>query len=368
MLTVLKKLILVFAIIQLPMMVGCEAINENLVEDYEGYYNAVKEGLSNYESEIVVDVKNYDENIFNVDIINDILEDNLWLSGNFENTKIQVMDLKLYSKITIEPEYYDSKEVLVNKDNEVNKKVEEIIGKVITPEMKDYEKEKALHDYLVNNTKYDKRIDTGSMPSKSYTAYGALIDGVAVCQGYAVAMDKLLKAAGIETIIILGEARGNDGYIRHSWNLVKFGGEYYHLDATWNDPVMDDGSDKLRYSYFNITDEQIKVTHKWDESKYPKATKDEYSFDNLNLVEKDSNGDDIVVVKDNNEFYKYIKEDFLSNIESKTYKILDFNGGEKDIENYIQQAFTSESNIGNCYYTFGIDEITKFAYVSLAFE
>ena len=363
-----KKIILAFAIMCLSMMVGCETVSGNLVKDYDGYYDAVKNGLYNYESEIVVDVKNYDESIFNGAVINDILEDHLELSGNFENTKVKTMDLKLFVRVILEPEYYESKEVLVNKDNEINKKVEEIISTVIRPEMKDYEKERALHDYLVNNCKYDERLFSGNMPKESYTAYGALIDGVAVCQGYAVAMDKLLKAVGIETMTILGEARNDDGYISHSWNLVKLGGEYYHLDATWNDPVMDDGSNKLRYSYFNITDEQIKSTHKWDESNYPKATRTEYSFDNLNLVEKDSNGDNVVVVKDQNEFYNYIKEDFLSSTQGKTYKILDFKGGEKDIEDSIQQAFTSGVNIEQCYYTLEIDEITKAAYVSLTFN
>ncbi|GAA0086474.1 hypothetical protein UT300007_29140 [Clostridium sp. CTA-7] len=363
-----KKIILASAIMCLSMMVGCEAVSRNLVKDYDGYYDAVKNQLYNYESEIVVDVKNYDEKIFNGAVINDILEDHLELSGNFDNTKVKTMDLKLFVRVILEPEYYESKEVLVNKNNEINKKVEEILSTVIRPEMKEYEKERALHDYLINNCKYDERIFSEDMPKESYTAYGALIDGIAVCQGYAVAMDKLLKAAGIETMTILGEARNKDGYISHAWNLVKLGGEYYHLDATWNDPVMDDGSNKLRYSYFNITDEQIKDTHKWDESNYPKATRTEYSFDNLNLVEKDLNGDNIVVVKDKNEFSNYIKEDFLSNISGKTYKILYFKGGQTDIEDSIQQAFTSGINIEQCQYTLEIDEVTKAAYVSLSFN
>ncbi|MDZ5035152.1 hypothetical protein [Clostridium perfringens] len=56
-----KKIILASAIMCLSMMVGCEAVSRNLVKDYDGYYDAVKNQLYNYESEIVVDVKNYDE-------------------------------------------------------------------------------------------------------------------------------------------------------------------------------------------------------------------------------------------------------------------------------------------------------------------
>ncbi|WP_300380141.1 transglutaminase domain-containing protein [Clostridium sp.] len=363
-----KRMILVFAIMYLSMMVGCGAVSENLVKDYDGYYKVVKNGLYNYESEIVVDVKNYDESVFNGDVINDILEDNLELSGNFENTKVSIMDLKLFVRVILEPEYHESKEALVNKDNEINKKVEEILSVVIKPEMKDYEKERALHDYLSNNCKYDQRLFTEDMPNQSYTAYGALIDGIAVCQGYTVAMDKLLKAVDIETMTIIGEALNGDEYISHSWNLVKLGEDYYHLDTTWDDPITDDGSDKLRYSYFNITDEQIKDTHKWNESNYPKATKTEYSFDNLNLLEVDLNGNNIVVVKDRNDFNNNIKEDLLNDIRDKTYKIINFDGGEMEIEDSIQQAFTIGTNIEECQYTIEIDEVTKARYVSLSFN
>lgn len=271
----LKKLCIVLIIGISSTFIGCSGSGYNLINDYEGFYNAVYEGIANYEREISIDVEVYDENIYSLEVINDILSSNIEYNGNFENATFKVVDYKYFSRIIIEPEYYDSKETLVNRENKVNEKVQEIINSVITSEMSDYEKEKALHDYLVNNCEYDRRLFYGNMPRESYTAYGALIEGKAVCQGYAIAMDKLLKAVGIETMIVVGESssEGNGEYENHAWNLVKLGENYYHVDSTWDDPVTVDGSNKLSYSYFNITDEEISLNHKWDSSNYPKANK-----------------------------------------------------------------------------------------------
>lgn len=364
-----RRLTLLLGFIFFISLMGCKPVNKDLVENYEEYYNLVKEGIASYESQIVVDVKNYDPDIFNGDVINDILEDNVEFLGNFGDTRIMLDNYGIFVRVILEPKYYETKEVLENRDIEVNKKIDEIIKELITPEMKDYEKEKVIHDYIVNNCKYDERYFSGNMPRESYTAYGALIEEVAVCQGYAVAMDKLLKAAGIDTMIILGEAKDEETnkYISHSWNLVKFEDEYYHLDATWNDPIMEDGSDSLKYSYFNITDEQIKKTHKWNEEDYPKANKEDYSFDKLKLKEKDINNKDVIRVKDENEFFSKLTNNFLYEAESITYKIVNFNGNDKDLENYIQQAFTADSIAEQCTYMIEIDEIINAAYVSIKF-
>ena len=342
-------------------------INSTLIEDYEEYYNVVKEGLYNYDSTIVIKVKNFDESVYNLDVVHKILEDNLELSGNFDDFKFQTKNLKYATEITFIFEYLESRDVIVNRENAVKSKIEDIISQVIKPEMKDYEKEKVLHDYIINNCKFDERYDLGNMPSESYTAYGVLINGTGVCQGYAIAMDKLLKAVGMESTIVVGSALNDEGndYISHAWNIVKIGGQYYHLDLTWDDPIMEDGSDKLGYSYFNITDEQIQLNHKWDKNNYPNCINTEYSFSNLGFAEKDLNGNDIIVVKDYDEFYSYIKED-ISKVESdKTYKSINFDGDEEKIEGLIIRAYESLSKEGEYSYSIESDEITKYCYITV---
>lgn len=82
-----------------------------------------------------------------------------------------------------------------------------------------------LHDYLVNHITYN---DDESLTYR-YTAYGAIVEGQAVCQGYALAYQELLKMAGISAITV-----GSDS-MRHAWNMVKLDDLYYHVDVTWDD-------------------------------------------------------------------------------------------------------------------------------------
>ncbi|MGG7178337.1 transglutaminase domain-containing protein [Clostridium paraputrificum] len=372
---ILKKKIIslgiVISIIIATTLVSCsKGIDGDFVEDYKGYYNAIKDGLYNYDSTIVINVKNFDESVYNSDVVNKVLEDNIELIGSFDNYTFRSKRLISTSEIKLEFKYHDSKETLVSREDAVQKKVEDIVSEVIKPEMKDYEKEKALHDYVINNCKFDQRYYSGDMPKESYTVYGVLVNGIGVCQGYAIAMDKLLKAVGIETTIITGEALNNDGdgYIKHAWNIVEIGGENYHLDLTWDDPIMVDGGDKLRYSYFNITDEQIELNHKWDKNRFPQCTNTKYSFNNLNLVEKDEKGNDIVVVKDYNEFYSNIREDLSKKRKDKTYKIINFDGKENSIEVSINRAYESLSKSGEYSYAIETDEMTKCGYITVSLK
>lgn len=100
--------------------------------------------------------------------------------------------------------------------------------------MSDLEKALVLHDYLVVNCEYDKQnYDNGTVPQQSYSAYGALVNRTAVCNGYALAYKYLLNEAGIECYMVSSSS------MRHAWNLVKIDGQFYQVDATWDDPTWD---------------------------------------------------------------------------------------------------------------------------------
>lgn len=150
--------------------------------------------------------------------------------------------------------------------------VKQIMETQISDGMTDFEKEVALHDYLVKNCRYSE--DT-NQPAESdiYRAYGALVNGDAVCNGYAEALQLLFMCAGIDSEFVIGTANGID----HAWNLVKLDGKWYHLDATWNDPIPDLGED-LVHPYFNVSDEVIEESHIWDHTKYPVADSMEYNY------------------------------------------------------------------------------------------
>ncbi len=153
-------------------------------------------------------------------------------------------------------------------------KCESIISEIIKKGMTDYEKEKAIHDYLVLNLVYDEETLNNPIGGNkdSYTAYGALFNKTAVCSGYSGAASILLTLEGIENYELHSDT--------HSWNLVKIGEGYYHLDVTWDDPVPD-RPEEVQYDFFNLTDaEMVKIKqHDWkDKEKYPKANAREYNY------------------------------------------------------------------------------------------
>lgn len=135
-------------------------------------------------------------------------------------------------------------------------KVCEILEEIIRPNMSDYDKELAIHDYLVANCEYGYE---DYSKADSFRSYGALLHGKAVCNGYAEAMALLLSCADVENAIMTGSAGGD----LHAWNRVKIDGKWYQLDATWDDPVPDRG-DYVGHMYFNVTDDIMDDTHIWN--------------------------------------------------------------------------------------------------------
>lgn len=228
-----------------------------------------------------------------------------------------------------------SKDVQVVKKHKrlLEEKAESILKGLLRPGMTDYEKELAVHDYIVNNCVYD--LSSPRSP-ESFTAYGALCLGKAVCEGYARATKLLLDLAGVECRLIDGQAmNSNTGrYQSHAWNLVRIDGQYYHLDTTWDDPVMNDGSQRLVHTYFNLPDEEIGRDHIWDRSRYPACIATEYNYYAYNdliaigydafvsyVVEKANAGSSTVTARISwNEKVDYDLNQAIKEIQSRTNK------------------------------------------------
>ncbi|WP_308637652.1 transglutaminase domain-containing protein [Paenibacillus silvisoli] len=159
----------------------------------------------------------------------------------------------------------------------VDAKAREVLAEIIAPGMTEVERELAIHDYILLQTAYDyDNYMNDTVPAESYTVYGVLFNGIAVCQGYAGAADLLLSMAGIESHIVVGTADGGS----HAWNKVKIGGQYYNLDVTWDDPVPD-AEGRLTYGYFNVTDEELRRDHAWSD-KLPAATAQTFNYYRMN--------------------------------------------------------------------------------------
>ena len=135
----------------------------------------------------------------------------------------------------------------IYKDEDIallNSIVNNVSKNIFTENMTTIEKIKAIHDYIINNTKYDSNNTTGLSNVNSSTAYGVLIDGAGICSGYTDAMQLFLERLNVKNYRISSSS--------HVWNLVYVEGKWLHLDLTWDDPIMSDGSDALNDDYFLI--------------------------------------------------------------------------------------------------------------------
>lgn len=116
-------------------------------------------------------------------------------------------------------------------------------------------KEIFIHDFIVNNVKYDKL-----KKEYSHEIIGALGNGVAVCEGMAKAVKILCDTLHIWCIIAVSEANPEKGIrYRHAWNIVCIDGKYYHLDATFDNTLSKEN--RIRYDYVNLSDKQILKDH-----------------------------------------------------------------------------------------------------------
>lgn len=141
------------------------------------------------------------------------------------------------------------------------------VQELISPQMSTLEKVKVLHDDLVNRATYD-------LPSGG-NCTTMLLHNRGVCEAYSRALWLMLRMIDIPCLIVAGHTDEP-----HAWNLVQVDGEWYHVDATWDDPTII-GSDRnvLSHNYFLVTDAQMAQDHNWQRDSIPvSAVKDALYF------------------------------------------------------------------------------------------
>ena len=127
--------------------------------------------------------------------------------------------------------------------------------------LSEYEREKLVHDYIIDTCYYNEA--ESNVLEAYHSIYGVLVKGKAVCEGYAKAFQMLLNLVGIECVGIEGEGvepdeePNFDDNILHMWNAVKIDGEWYFADVTWDDSE----EAVLRHYYLNAPDEMFHNSH-----------------------------------------------------------------------------------------------------------
>ena len=157
----------------------------------------------------------------------------------------------------------------------LNKKADEIIASEIKDNMSEKDKIKAIHDYIINHSVYDKEradsVTNAEENTSSYhseSAYGALIEGHAICSGFSDAMEIILNKLGITSYKISSPT--------HIWNLIYTDNTWKHLDLTWDNPVVNTGEKMLLHDFFLIDTKNLKDLdishHTFDENIYKEAS------------------------------------------------------------------------------------------------
>jgi len=130
--------------------------------------------------------------------------------------------------------------------SKINIGVNEIITNHITSDMSLEDKILKIHDYIINNTKYD--IEKSN--DYSYNAMGPLFKGSAVCSGYADLMAIFLSKFGVKNFKVASDT--------HVWNAVLINGEWLNIDLTWDDPITKDSNvDTLLHQFFLVNTEKL---------------------------------------------------------------------------------------------------------------
>lgn len=160
--------------------------------------------------------------------------------------------------------------VTVRKNN-IKERIYQFKKNYTTSSMSDYEIITRAHAYLIKNVTYDHtNYISGTVPKISHTAEGALQKGVAVCDGYAYAFQMIMEYFNIPCKVITGYSEGGG----HAWNLVKINDQWYHIDVTFDDPIINgsDANTQVYTTYFLVNDSQIQKSHSWDTENYDKCT------------------------------------------------------------------------------------------------
>ena len=159
-----------------------------------------------------------------------------------------------------------------------------VISTVVPADGSDYDKELAIHDWMIEWGSYDSDTlsqspDFEETPNND-NPYGFLINGKGICLGYVTTFQLFMDLLGIECITVEGTADRDNA--DHAWNQVRLDGEWYCVDVTWDDPITNGTpSEEDTHYFFNVTSEHMRDTyHYWEEAAVPEATGTAYAWKN----------------------------------------------------------------------------------------
>lgn len=161
----------------------------------------------------------------------------------------------------------DDSKLTDDKDKYILKELKKAVGEIIKDGMSEYDKEKAVYDYVFSQTHFNDdslvAISDDSEDDESYNPYGFFHDHSTICVGNATTIKLFFDVLGIDSKIIHSTENGE-----HAWNVVKIDGKWYHLDVTF-----DGGNEAPDYAYFNVPDTaKDDGSYPWNKEDFPECT------------------------------------------------------------------------------------------------
>ena len=185
----------------------------------------------------------------------------------------------------LHPQYIYSADQVRNMVDEMHQVVDKVVHKALMYKDDPFKMELFLHNSVVKSVAYDYESLKMEKNDSAHSIVGPFLENKAVCEGTAKAFQMLCELVGLPCIFVVGHADGKGQFDKrtlHAWNLVKMGGQWYHVDPTW------DAFDRRRhkkgpvnahigFDYFNLTTEDIAVDHRAIEH-IPPCISQEYNY------------------------------------------------------------------------------------------
>lgn len=235
---------------------------QNKQDLYNIYYTVINSGMKKYSfycstkyDKCINDVKNIASDRTLLSNINNYVHP----FNSFSDIETEYNN---YGKITIKLNHTYTEEQI----KMINEKVKDLEKELFKDKkLSEVEKINLVHDYIINNTKYDSdRSDLNIIKYKSDIAYGPLFENYAICGGYSDLMAIFLEDLNIKNYKVSTD--------KHVWNVVKINGNWLHIDLTWDDPITSDGSNILDHKFLLINTKKLleieKTQHNFNDKIY----------------------------------------------------------------------------------------------------
>ena len=239
---------------ELPEVVHSGTALAELETYYDSVYElsvALREGMKDRTETISL---GYTCSAFDEEILNEVFYDSVYtavdhtgiptegdyLFFQFGGARVEASWSASEGVYYVEMVYYVTYYTTAAQENEMNTAVDQLLSQLDLDGSTEYEKIKGVYDYICSNVTYDYDNLEDDDYLLKYSAYAGLVNGTAVCQGYAVLFYRLMLELGVDARVIASIESEN-----HAWNIVGLDGLYYNLDATW-----DAGISSERYAYF----------------------------------------------------------------------------------------------------------------------